>query len=294
MLQDSKSEAFVRDFLDTWLTLRELGASPPDRDKFGSFYQYDLGTAMRAETQLFTRHVLNENLPIANFIDADFTFVNKPLARHYGLSLPYDEPWGSQFRQVTLNDDRRGGLLGQASVLTVTANGVDTSPVVRGIWLLENILGTPPSPPPPDVEPLDPDVRGAVSIRDQLEKHRNVPSCYDCHRKIDPPGFALESFDAIGAWREKYSNKASIDASGELANGKKFADVSGFKQILLDQQDQFARALVEKLLAYSVGRLLDPLDRPHTDAILAATKPDGYRFRDIVHQVVQSETFCGD
>ncbi len=294
MLQDVKSEAFVHDFLDSWLTLRELGASPPDRDSFKSYYHYDLGTAMRMETQLFARHVLDENLSIANFIDADFTFVNKPLARHYGLILPYDEPWGGEFRRVTLADNRRGGLLGQASVLTVTANGIDTSPVVRGIWLLENILGTPPSPPPPDVEPLDPDVRGATSIRDQLEKHRSVPSCYDCHRKIDPPGFALESFDAIGAWREEYSNHAQIDASGELFGGQKFEDVRGFKQLLLEQQDQFARAVVEKLLAYAIGRHLDPLDRPHTDAILAATQADGYRLRDIVRQVVLSETFRGD
>ncbi len=294
MLRDPKSDAFVHDFLDSWLTLRELGASPPDRDSFEAFYHYDLGSAMRTETQLFTRHLLDQNLPISNFIDSDFTFVNKQLARHYGLQVSSEERWGNEFRRVALSDGRRGGLLGQASVLTVTANGIDTSPVVRGIWLLENILGTPPSPPPPDVEPLDPDVRGALTIREQLEKHRSVASCYDCHRKIDPPGFALENFDAIGGWRDAYDGRAKIDAAGELPGGKSFSDVRGFKQILLEQQPQFARALVEKLLAYSMGRHLDPLDRPHIDAILAATEVDGYRFRDVVQQIVLSESFRGD
>src|SRR5262249_25650575 len=158
-----------------------------------------------------------------------------PLARHYGLAPPQ----GHGFAKVHLSDARRhrGGLLGQASVLTVTANGIDTSPVVRGIWLLENILGTPPSPPPPDVEPLDPDVRGATTIREQLEKHRRVATCYECHRKIDPPGFAMENFDAIGAWREQYEaagdGKArTIDAAGQLPDGRAFTDVAGLKTLL--------------------------------------------------------------
>ncbi len=155
---------------------------------------------MRRETFLFTRHVIDENLGIVNFLDSDFTFVNKPLARLYGLQPPSS----SEFELVRFQDRRRGGLLGQASILTLTANGIDTSPVVRGVWLLENILGTPPSPPPPDVEPLDPDVRGATTIRDQLEKHRSNASCIDCHRKMDPLGFALENFDPIGRWRESY------------------------------------------------------------------------------------------
>ena len=214
MLASPKADAFVRDFLDSWLNLRALGSTPPDREQFPEYYQYDLGAAMRTETELFTRHVLDHNLPLRTFLDADFTFVNKPLARHYDLPLPLDEAWGNEFRRVPLSDARRGGLLGQASVLTVTANGIDTSPVVRGIWLLENLLGTPPAPPPPDVEPLDPDVRGAQTIREQLEKHRSLASCYDCHRRIDPPGFALENFDAIGGWRDKYPSRAAVDASG--------------------------------------------------------------------------------
>ncbi len=287
MLADTKSDSFVSDFLDNWLTLRDLGASPPDRETFKAYYHYDLGSAMRQETVLFCRCLLDENLPIRNFIDSDFTFVNRPLARHYGLDLPQ----GTGFKRVGLSDKRRGGLLGQASILTVTANGIDTSPVVRGVWLLENILGTPPSPPPPDVEPLDPDVRGASTIREQLTKHRDVPSCYDCHRKIDPPGFALENFDAIGAWRQRYSKDAAIDASAELPNGKSFDNIIGFKEILLEQQDLFARALAGKLLSYSIGRRADPNDRPHIDRILSSAQASNYGFRDLIHQVVLSQPF---
>jgi hypothetical protein len=242
---------------------------------------------MRQETVLFARYLLDENLPIENFIDSEFTFLNKSLARHYGLQPPN----GVGFERVSLTDRRRGGLLGQASVLTVTANGIDTSPVVRGVWLLENILGTPPSPPPPDVEPLDPDVRGAITIRDQLDQHRNVPSCFECHRKIDPPGFALENFDAVGAWRERYSKEAKIDASAELPNGKSFQNIVDFKQLLLEQRDQFAHALVEKLLAYSIGRQMTPNDRLPIEQILASTKEAHYRFRDLVKQVIQSNPF---
>ncbi|MGI9474476.1 MAG: DUF1592 domain-containing protein, partial [Rubripirellula sp.] len=233
MLADPKSDALVDGFLGSWLGLRELGATPPDRSEFRDFYQYDLDSAMRQETFLFTRHMIDEDLPLAKFVDSEFSFVNKPLARFYGLK---NVPGGTEFEKVTISDRRRGGLLGQASVLTLTANGIDTSPVVRGVWLLENLLGTPPSPPPPDVEPLDPDVRGAKTIRDQLDKHRDVASCYDCHRKIDPLGFALENFDPIGRWRDSYGRNTKIDASGELPGGRTFEDVVGLKDVLLDQQ----------------------------------------------------------
>lgn len=287
MLKDPKSDAFVDGFLGSWLGLRELGATPPDRGEFRDFYHYDLDTAMRRETFLFTRHVLDENLGLVNFLDSDFTFVNKPLARLYGLNPPSS----GEFERVEIQDPTRGGLLGQASILTLTANGIDTSPVVRGVWLLENLLGTPPSPPPPDVEPLDPDIRGAVTIRDQLEKHRTNPSCYDCHRKIDPLGFALENFDPIGRWRTNYEKKKPIDASGELPGGNAFRNVEGLKEILVAQQDQFAKAVTEKLLAYAIGRHTEATDRPHIDAILQEARGGGYRFADIVEQIVLSEPF---
>lgn len=287
MLADEKSNAFVEGFLDSWLTLRDLGSMPPDRTQFSDFYRHDLQAAMLRETRLFTRHLLDENLSIQNFLHAEFTFVNRPLARHYDLQPPA-EPG---FTKVTLDNRRRGGLLGQASVLTVTANGIDTSPVVRGVWVLENILGTPPSPPPPDVEPLDPDVRGAKTIRDRLQKHRKIAACNSCHRKIDPAGFALENFDPVGRWRSSYAGKKLVDASGELPNGRKFTDIRDFKELLSEQQPQFAKALTEKLLAYATGRLPGPTDRPEIDRIVRDLKPQNDGLRDLVKLVVRSQTF---
>lgn len=288
MLDDDRSEAFVDGFLGSWLTLRELGALPPDRSAFRSFYHYDLDSAMRQETHLFVRELIQKNVSISNFIDSDFTFLNRRLADHYGI--PHSLK-GSGFQRVSLTDRRRGGLLGQASVLTVTANGIDTSPVVRGVWLLENILGTPPSPPPPDVEPIDPDVRGTTTIRDQLEKHRSIASCNDCHRKIDPPGFALENFDPIGGWRTAYGRNKPIDPSGQLATGQRFRDVVEFKQLLLARKDQFSRALTTKLLAYGVGRHIELADRPHIDRIVARLMEQGDGMRDLIQLVVLSEPF---
>ncbi len=287
MIADPKSEAMVDGFLDSWLTLRDLGSAPPERSSFGKFYHYDLGTAMRTESKLFAKHLIDQNMSLVNFIDSDFTFANKRLAQMYELS---DEP-SKGFRRVMLNDSRRGGLLGQASVLTVSANGIDTSPVVRGVWVLENFLGTPPSPPPPDVEPLDPDTRGAKSIRDQLRKHREVASCNDCHQKIDPLGFALENYDPVGRWRSSYGKKTKIDASGRLPNGENFSDIVELKQILLKQQRKFARSLTEKLLAYAIGRPITASDRPDVENILNRIEPTRWRMGDLIQQIVQSDTF---
>ena len=287
MLADSKSDEFIDGFLGSWLTLSDLGATPPDRGTFNDFYHYDLNSAMRQETKLFVRHMIDENLDVASFLDSDFTFVNKALARHYDIKPPKERG----FHKVALSDRRRGGLLGQASVLTVTANGIDTSPVVRGVWLLENLLGTPPSPPPPDVEPLDPDIRGAKTIRDQLQKHRNVASCNDCHRKIDPLGFALENYDPVGAWRTSYGKQGRIDASGVMPDGRSFADIEEFKRILMSRKHQFSRALTAKLLAYANGRQLTPSDRPAVDAIVKELSSRGGGFRDLIVLVATSETF---
>ncbi len=287
MLDDRRSDAMIDGFLDSWLTLRELGSAPPDRGNFRAFYHYDLDHAMRRETHLFTRRLIDQNLSLVNFLDSDFAIVNKPLAKLYGIDPP-DQPG---FHTVQLTDRRRGGLLGQASVLTVTANGIDTSPVNRGVWMLENLLGSPPSPPPADVEPLDPDVRGAKTIREQLNMHRDVPTCYDCHRKIDPLGFALESFDPIGRWRSTYGRNAKVDSSGELPDGQKFQDIQGLKQILVTRKDQFAKALTEKMLAYAIGRRLHPADRPAIDQILQQLQASKYGTRDLIELVVLSEPF---
>lgn len=289
MLADPRSDAFVEGFLGTWLTLRDFGSQPPDRDDFARYYHYELGSAMQEETRRFARHLLDENLSVLNFVDSDFTFVNRRLAEHYGLKMAAE--LDHQFVKVPLTDARRGGLLGQGSVLTVTANGIDTSPVVRGVWLLENLLGTPPSPPPPDIEPLDPDIRGAKSIRDQLEKHRTNASCNDCHRRIDPMGFALENFDPIGQWRTTYSKNVSIDAAGQLPNGQKYDDIVGFKKILMKQQDLFLRSLTSKLLSYATGRQMEAEDRPAIDDITAELAKQGYGFTDLIQLVVNSQTF---
>eukprot|EP00913_Durusdinium_trenchii_P035329 g33059.t1 len=287
MLRDPRSEAFIDGFLDSWLTLRDLGSMPPDRRKFTPYYHYDLKNAMREETRRFTRHLIEQNLSVVHFLDSDFTFVNKPLARLYGIKPPAKPG----FHKVKLTDRRRGGLLGQASILTVTANGIDTSPVNRGVWVLTNLLATPPNPPPDDVEPLDPDVRGAKTIRDRLRKHRSVATCYDCHRKIDPIGFALENFDPIGRWRTKYNRRAPIDAAGEMPDGTAFQDVREFKRLLLKRSPQFTRSLAAKLLAYGTGRRKSPLDRPTIDRIIAATAQSNHGFRDLITAVATSRRF---
>ena len=287
MLGDERSDRFVRGFLDSWLTLRDLGDAPPDRNKFEAYYEGGLESAMRKETELFTRHAIDENQNLSCFLDSNYTFVNGPLAELYGL----EDVKGLDFQKVALNDPRRGGLLGHASVLTVTANGIDTSPVYRGIWLLENLLGTPPPPPPPDVEPLDPDIRGTKTIREQLEKHRTVESCGECHRKIDPLGFALENFDPIGGWRSNYDDRAPIDASGKLPDGSGFEDVVDFKKILLEKQHLFNRAITEKMLAYALGRRIEIMDRPAVDAILADLEERGGGFRDLITLVATSDIF---
>ena len=292
LLADPKAEAFSEQFVSRWLELYKIGSMPPSAQDFKQYYVDGLEQAMKTETRLFFRHVLQQNLPIERFLDSDFTFVNGGLARLYGIP----DVTGSQFRKVTLEDRRRGGLLGMASVLTASANGVDTSPVVRGVWVLENILGTPPNPPPPDVEPIEPDIRGATTIRDQLMKHREIPTCNACHQTIDPPGFALENFDAIGGWRERYPRPGregpAIDASGSLRGGESFKSLTDFKEILLaGHRDEFARCLTEKLLAYATGRTLARSDEAEVERIAAGLEKRGGGLRDLVLAIVGSEAF---
>jgi len=291
LLASPRADTFVQGLLDSWLNLRTLGDMAPDRGTFVRYYAEDLQSAMKRETYLFTRDLLDRNASIVRFLEADYTFANRPLARLYGLPNAVDAATGHEFRRIAVDPTQRGGLLGQASVLTVSANGVETSPVTRGVWLLENILGTPPAPPPDNVPPIDPDIRGAKSRREILTKHRDNPSCYECHRKIDPLGFALENFDPIGAWRQSYDKGAPIDTAGELPGGQRFADVAGLKRVLLERKSQFARMLTERLLTYACGRRVELLDRPAIDAIIVATKPTDYPFRDLIEQVVLSQTF---
>lgn len=292
LLADERSKAFTETFTSRWLELYKLGTMPPSSKDFTSYYVDGLEISMRKETQAYFRHVLQENLPLKTFLDSDFTFVDGGLARLYGI----EGVNGPELRKVSLKSNpRRGGLLGHASILTASANGIDTSPVIRGIWVLENILGTPPSPPPPDVEPLEPDIRGATTIRDQLDKHREVETCYECHRKIDPLGFALENFDPIGGWRERYPRGREqgppIDASGQLPNGERFDGIVEFKSALGQREDQFIRCLTEKILAYSMGRTLEFTDRPEVDRIIERTRASGSGLQDLALAIVQSEAF---
>ncbi len=293
LLASPRADAFVNGFTDGWLNLRSLGDMAPDRGTFVRYYAQSLQPAMKRETQLFTRDLIDRNDSVVRFLDANYTFANRPLARLYGMENAVPPETGHEFQRITFKTPERGGLLGQGSVLTVSANGIETSPVIRGVWVLENILGTPPPPPPDNVPPIDPDIRGAKSMREILAKHRDSPACYECHRKIDPLGFALENFDPIGAWRTTYEKGTRIDSSGELPGGKHFNDVAELKRLLVERKEQFARMLTERLLGYGCGRRLEALDRPAVDRILAATKKDEYRFRDLLEQVVLSETFRG-
>ena len=292
LLGDSKSNRFVDGFLDAWLTLDNLGTTPPDQNRFREYYTDDLATAMHEETHIFFRHILDKNLPTSEFLTAEYSFMNPALARHYQIDLPssrFKSP--DSFIKVNTNGHPRGGLLGQASIHTVTANGVDTSPIIRGVWLLENILGTPPSPPPPDIEAIEPDIRGSTTIRDQMEKHRSDPTCAECHRKIDPLGFALENFDAIGRYRSTYGLRKEIDASGVLPGGKEFKDVGEFMWHFRDQHSKFARALTNKLMEYALGRQMGISDRPEIDRILEKVEKENLGFRDLVVEVVTSDLF---
>ena len=290
MLADSRSNEFVESFVWGWLKLDNTVEMAPDPMKFYEYHRNRLGDAMVKETNAFFRHILEENLPLSTFIDAGFTFVNADLARHYGLTGAVDTT--SQFQRVSLVDAKhRGGLLGQAAVLTASANGVDTSPVVRGIWVLENLLGTPPKPPPPDVEVPEPDARGELTIRQFYAKHRTIQSCNDCHKKIDPLGFSLENFDAIGAWRTHYESGHKVDASGQMPSGESFQDVAGLKQIMTRDLDLFSRNLATRLMVYATGRRMGVSDRPEIDAMVATLESDRGGLLDLVKYVVTSDAF---
>ena len=266
---------------------------------------------MPRETYLFFEEILKDDRSVLEFVHSDWSMLNERLATLYGIP----DVAGSAFRKVQLPaGSHRGGVLTQAAVLKVTANGTNTSPVVRGAWVLDHILGTPPPPPPKDVPAIEPDIRGAKTIREQLAKHRQIESCASCHKKIDPPGNALENFDVIGGWREFYrtipgggrkqvkittakgrshgvGKGPNVDAADELSGGRKFADIDGFKKLLLDDPDQFARGLTEKLLVYATGHGLEFADREVVANILADVQPKNYGFRTLIHTIVQSPTF---
>jgi hypothetical protein len=269
MLADERVTAFVNGFLDSWLNLRDLGSQPPPRETNRAYYAEDLPTAMRTEPRLFFRDLLKNNGSVAQFLDSDYTFVDKKLAKLYDLPEQKTLRLADGFRKVSLSAEaHRGGLLGMAGVLTVSANGVETSPVTRGVWVSENILGIHPPPPPDDVPAIEPDVSGATTVRDRLAKHRADKTCAECHHKIDPLGFSLESFDPIGRWRASYPKPKQkeipapkIDASGEFPSGETYQDFAGFKKVVVEtREDLFVRHLIAEVLSYSTGRLMEPAD----------------------------------
>lgn len=286
MLADPKSQRFVQNYIRLWLNLDHIGEMPVSTD-FVSFFRDNIDAAMRAETEMFFRHILDKNLPPREFLAANYTFVNRELALHYGLP-PVE---GVQLRQVSLTKGERGGLLTQASFLTASANGVDTSPVVRGVYVQEKLLGYTPPPPPPDVPLIEPDASGATNIREQLAKHRTIETCASCHRKIDPFGFALENFNAIGGWRANYSKDQKIDPTGALPTGEKFTGVTDFRSLLIARHEQFTRSLTEKLLTYALGRAPEFTDRAVIDGIMKNLSANKGGFKDLVRAVVLSEPF---
>ena len=290
MLSDPRSDDFVHSFVWSWLHFDNTVEMAPDPIKFYEFHRNRIDEAMIAESRMFFRHLLDENLPVARFIDADFAFINSNLGRHYGL--PGKVNTVTAFRKVSLvGTPLRGGLLGQASVLTASANGVDTSPVVRGIWILENLLGTTPDSPPPDVDLPEPDARGELTIRELYAKHRTLESCNDCHKKIDPLGFALENFDAIGQWRTQYESGHPIDSSGRMPDGKTFKNLDGLKKIMAGDLRQFSRNLCAKLLTYATGRTMEVSDRPEIDRLVELSLMNKTGLKDLLREIVTSEIF---
>jgi hypothetical protein len=299
LLADDRVGGLVNGFLDSWLNLRDLGSQPPARESTRVYYAENLPEAMKTEVRLFFLHLLRANGSVQQFLDADYTFADKRLAKLYHLPEQKTLRIADGFQRVSLAGSRqRGGLLGMAGVLTVSANGVETSPVTRGVWVSENILGIKP-PPPPDVVPaIEPDVSGATTIRERLAKHRADPTCNECHRKIDPLGFGLETFDPIGRWRETYPKPKSkapapkVDSTGEFGSGQTYADFHDFKTILAaTRTDLFTRHLIKQVLSYATGRHMEPSDEFVIEDILQAVKQDGYGLRTLIVESLASDLF---
>ncbi|MCA9190790.1 MAG: DUF1592 domain-containing protein [Planctomycetales bacterium] len=288
MLHDKKSQAFVENFVGQWLHLRNLETVSPDQVLFPEF-NAALKDDMRRETELLFAYVLRENLGVLELLDAPYSFLNSNLARHYDLDIKAND----KFELVQFSDSKRGGLLTQASILTLTSNPNRTSPVKRGQWIMQQILGTPPPPPPGDVALLDesPQAAQSASLRDRLEAHRSKPECISCHRQMDPLGFALENFDAIGRWRE-HDGDFEVEAQGELAGNRRFTDISELKRILADTEARrFSWCLIENVLTYGLGRGLVPSDYQLVEQIRLRLGKHDFKFQEIVLGVVESRLF---
>ena len=286
LLEDPRSENFMNSFVTQWLKLGALGSMRPDsKDKRFKMYDPKIEEDLKQETKLFFKHIFNNNLSVKEFLNSDYTFVNKELARYYGI--PYKGDGGFTKTAVPAGS-LRGGILGHASVLTLTSNGVDTSPIERGIWVLEYFLGTPPPPAPAEVPALTPDTTGAVTVRQLLDKHRTDPACASCHKKMDPIGLALESFDPIGRVRSKYDNKTKVETD-DVYKGEAFKNVDGLKQILLKNTDSFARSLIIKIAEYGKGRKLSFKDYAIVEKLLKESSKKDHTFKDLFLSVMNSD-----
>jgi hypothetical protein len=287
MLRDPRGRALSENFASQWLQTRKLEAFVPDPVLFPGFDE-SLRSAMLEETRLFCASICDEDRSVLEFLDADYTFVNERLARHYGIPGVA----GDAFRRVSLAGTPRGGVLTQASILAATSNPTRTSPVKRGKWILENILGTPPSPPPSGVEALEDGASPGSSgtLRERMERHRTDPSCAPCHRRMDPLGFGLENFDVVGGWRT-HDGERPIDPSGKLPGGREFQGPAELRAALRSRRDAFAHCIAEKMLTYALGRGLERADRRVVDRIVARLARDGYRFSALILAIVESAPF---
>jgi hypothetical protein len=287
MLADPKARALVENFASQWLLLRNLKGHIPTPGDFPNF-DNELRQAFREETELFVESIMRDDRSVLDLLDADYTYVNERLARHYGIPNIY----GSHFRRVTLKGEERRGLLGHGSVLTVTSYPNRTSPVLRGKYILENILGTPPSPPPADVPDLSENLPGEEpkSLRARMELHRRNPTCASCHRVMDPLGFALENFDGVGEWRVKEVG-GEIDPEGQLADGSPVDGPIALRKAILKRPEMFVRTLTQKLMTYGLGRGVEYPDKPLVRAIARDAAQQDYRFSSIVLGIVKSAPF---
>ena len=286
MLLDPRAKALVDNFAGQWLQLRNLRASIPNQNDFPDFDD-NLRQAFRRETELLFQSMVVEDRSVLDLLTADYTFVNERLAKHYGIPNVY----GSQFRRMPVRDEARRGLLGHGGILLVTSHADRTSPVLRGKWILDNLLGIPPPPPPADVPALE-DSRGATprTMREQMEVHRANAVCASCHKLMDPLGLAMENFDAVGVWRTRDAD-SPIDASGQIADGTRVDGPAALRQALVRRPEVFVGTMTEKLLTYALGRGLDTYDKPAVRSVLKSTSRRGYRFSDIVIGIVKSVPF---
>jgi hypothetical protein len=287
MLGDPKSSALVEEFAGQWLQFKNMDVARPDLQRFPMFDD-QLRVSMRRETTMFVESIVRQDGSVLALLDANYTFLNERLARFYGV----EGVSGPEFRRVDMTNSRRGGgILAHASILTVSSYSTRTSPVLRGKWILENLLNAPPPPPPPNVPPLDEAKAGQTgTLREQMEQHRRNPACSSCHSRMDPLGFGLENFNAIGAWRTE-EGKFPVDASGTLPDGRSFQTPAELKALLTADRDAFVRGLTERLLTYALGRGLERFDRPVVAGIAARLPARDYRFSELVLGVVNSLPF---